>query len=50
MEGAYVNFMTQDEIKWVPLAYGSNYARLAGIKKYDPQNIFNLTHNIKPVS
>lgn len=49
MGGAYVNFMTQEESDRVPLAYGENYSRLSEIKqKYDPENIFNLNHNIKP--
>jgi FAD/FMN-containing dehydrogenase len=32
----------------VAAAYGSNYPRLAEIKKrYDPENIFHLNQNIK---
>jgi FAD/FMN-containing dehydrogenase len=46
--GAYVNFMTGDESDRVAAAYGSNYARLARIKKqYDPDNIFHMNQNIK---
>ena len=49
MGGAYVNFMSYDEEERVPVSYGSNYDRLARIKqKYDPDNIFNMNHNIKP--
>lgn len=49
MGGAYVNFMTQDENDRVPSAYGDNYQRLSEIKQqYDPNNIFNINHNIKP--
>ncbi len=47
--GAYVNFMTEDETDRVAAAYGTNYARLAEIKKrYDAENIFHLNQNIKP--
>jgi FAD/FMN-containing dehydrogenase len=47
--GAYVNFMTEDEAGRVSSAYGSNYARLAEIKKrYDPENIFHFNQNIVP--
>jgi FAD/FMN-containing dehydrogenase len=47
--GAYVNFMTEDEADRIAAAYGSNFARLAQIKrKYDPHNIFHMNQNIKP--
>ena len=47
--GAYINFMTADEVNRVAAAYGSNYDRLAQIKKrYDPENIFHFNQNIKP--
>lgn len=47
--GAYVNFMTEDEKDRVMSAYGTNYERLARIKKeYDPGNIFHVNQNIKP--
>ncbi|MGA7954368.1 MAG: FAD-binding oxidoreductase [Gloeobacterales cyanobacterium] len=47
--GAYVNFMTEEEVDRVAAAYGANYDRLVQIKKrYDPQNIFHLNQNIKP--
>ena len=47
--GAYVNFMTEDEGERVTSAYGSNYDRLAQLKKrFDPDNIFHLNQNIKP--
>ena len=47
--GAYVNFMTAEEGDRVAAAYGSNYGRLAKIKKrYDPENVFHLNQNIKP--
>jgi FAD/FMN-containing dehydrogenase len=48
-EGAYVNFMTEEESDRVAAAYGANYDRLAQIKKvYDPDNLFHLNQNIKP--
>ena len=48
--GAYVNFMGDDEDQTrVKAAYGKNYDRLAGIKKkYDPENLFRVNHNIRP--
>jgi len=47
--GAYVNFMTQEEQDRVRSAYGSNYRRLATLKKkYDPKNLFRLNQNIQP--
>jgi len=47
--GAYVNFMTGDEGNTLDTAYGANQSRLAQIKKkYDPDNIFHINHNIKP--
>jgi FAD/FMN-containing dehydrogenase len=48
-EGAYVNFMTEEESDRVAAAYGANYDRLVQIKKeYDPDNLFHLNQNIKP--
>jgi FAD/FMN-containing dehydrogenase len=47
--GVYVNFLTQDESVRVTAAYGTNYARLAAIKKqYDPDNVFRVNQNIRP--
>ena len=47
--GAYVNFMTGDEADTLATAYGSNYNKLVQIKrKYDPENIFHINHNVKP--
>jgi FAD/FMN-containing dehydrogenase len=49
--GAYVNFMTEEESDRVAAAYGPNYDRLAQIKKqYDPDNLFHLNQNIRPSS
>jgi FAD/FMN-containing dehydrogenase len=45
----YVNFLTQDEGARVQEAYGPNYARLVAAKRrYDPDNVFRLNHNIRP--
>ncbi len=50
MEGAYVNFMMDDEARGrVQASYGDNYARLAAIKAvYDPGNLFRVNQNIRP--
>lgn len=48
--GAYVNFLTADESDRVQAAYGSNYRRLAEVKrKYDPSNFFSMNQNIQPI-
>jgi FAD/FMN-containing dehydrogenase len=47
--GVYVNFMTADERDRVRAAYGSNYDRLARVKRaYDPKNLFRVNQNIQP--
>jgi FAD/FMN-containing dehydrogenase len=47
--GVYVNFMTEEEGKRVPEAYGASYKRLVDLKKkYDPTNLFSLNQNISP--
>jgi FAD/FMN-containing dehydrogenase len=47
--GVYVNFLTADEGNRVRSAYGSNYDRLANVKRtYDPDNLFRVNQNIKP--
>jgi len=47
--GVYVNFLTADEGDRVRAAYGSNYDRLALLKrKYDPTNLFCTNQNITP--
>jgi len=50
LEGAYVNFMMDDEADGrVQATYGDNYARLAAVKaKYDPRNLFRVNQNIQP--
>lgn len=47
--GVYINFLTQEETDRIEAAYGPNYQRLADIKKkYDPDNLFRMNHNIRP--
>jgi FAD/FMN-containing dehydrogenase len=52
LEGAYVNFMFDDEVQGrVQASYGDNYARLAATKaKYDPNNLFRVNQNIAPAA
>jgi len=48
--GVYVNELADDESGRVESAYGTQYARLAALKrKYDPDNFFRLNPNIVPV-
>lgn len=47
--GAYINFLTQDEVDCVAFAYGAMYSRLVDLKKYDTANFFRMNQNIKPV-
>jgi FAD/FMN-containing dehydrogenase len=48
--GSYVNFMTDYEEDRIRNAYGSKYGRLQQIKaSYDPDNVFHLNANIRPV-
>lgn len=50
MEGAYVNFMMDDEAQGrIQATYGANYRRLASVKAaYDPTNLFRVNQNILP--
>ena len=52
LEGAYVNFMMDDEVEGrVQASYGDNYKRLATVKaKYDPKNLFRVNQNILPAA
>jgi hypothetical protein len=52
LEGAYVNFMMDDEVQGrVQASYGDNYKRLASVKaKYDPENLFRVNQNIRPAA
>jgi len=48
--GAYVNFMMDEGIDRVKATYRDNYDRLLETKqKYDPDNVFRLNQNIRPV-
>ena len=50
--GRYVNYLGDDEQSGaVAAAYGENYRRLQQIKaKYDPENLFRLNQNIRPMA
>jgi FAD/FMN-containing dehydrogenase len=49
-DGAYSNFMEDDEADSADVAYGDTLARLAQVKAtYDPANVFRLNQNILPV-
>jgi FAD/FMN-containing dehydrogenase len=50
LEGAYVNFMMDDEADGrVQATYGDNYDRLRKVKRmYDPGNLFRVNQNIAP--
>lgn len=48
--GAYVNFMMDEGEERVKATYGENYERLVAIKnRYDPDNLFRVNQNIKPM-
>lgn len=47
--GVYVNFMSSDEAERVRAAYGTNFTRLAAVKRtWDPENVFQANQNIRP--
>ncbi len=47
--GVYVNLLGTGEEDRVPAAYGENYERLVELKKkWDPDNVFRMNHNIHP--
>ena len=52
LEGAYVNFMMDDEADGrVQATYADNYPRLAAVKaRYDPHNLFRVNQNIRPAA
>ena len=46
---SYTNYLPADDYDRVRQAYGPNYERLAALKRrYDPDNLFRLNHNIDP--
>ncbi len=48
-EGGYINTVSEDDMNRVQANYGSNYLRLARLKKkFDPENIFHINQNIRP--
>jgi hypothetical protein len=49
--GGYINFHSDVSDSTINAAYPpTTYARLANVKaEYDPDNVFNQNHNIKPV-
>jgi FAD/FMN-containing dehydrogenase len=48
--GRWLNYLGDDQMEdAVRAAYGPNYDRLADVKRrYDPDNVFHLNHNIAP--
>ena len=48
--GAYVNFMMEEGEDRVRASYRENYPKLAEVKaRYDPENIFSVNQNIRPL-
>jgi FAD/FMN-containing dehydrogenase len=46
---SYTNYLSADDYNRVREAYGCNYERLVELKRrYDPDNLFRLNHNIDP--
>lgn len=50
LDGAYPNFMMADEGEArIMASFGTNYPRLAALKqKFDPENLLQVNHNIRP--
>ena len=49
LDGAYVNYLDDDEDHRIPSAYGTGYARLVALKqRFDPTNVFCANRNIIP--
>ena len=50
--GRYVNYLDQDDVAdAAAAAYGPNYLRLRELKaKYDPDNVFHMNQNIRPMA
>jgi FAD/FMN-containing dehydrogenase len=48
-EASYVNYLDADDGARLAHAYGANWGRLQEVKRrYDPDNVFHLNHNIDP--
>ena len=48
---SYTNYLPADDYDRVRQAYGRNYERLVELKRrYDPDNLFRLNHNIDPAA
>lgn len=48
--GAYINFMMEEGEERIRATYGDNYTFLEQVKsKYDPNNLFRVNQNIKPL-
>jgi FAD/FMN-containing dehydrogenase len=46
---SYTNYLSADDYDRVRQAFGPNYERLVALKRrYDPDNLFRLNHNIDP--
>ncbi len=44
----YINYLSEDDEKWVRNAYGPHYAKLQKLKRtYDPTNVFRGNRNIR---
>jgi FAD/FMN-containing dehydrogenase len=50
--GRWLNYLADDDVdEAVGAAYGPNYERLREVKRrYDPENVFRLNHNIVPAA
>ena len=47
--GYLLSFLDQEPEEIIKAAFGSNYERLARVKKqYDPTNFFRVNHNVRP--
>ncbi len=47
--GRWLNYLGDDQDDAISAAYGPNYDRLVEVKRrYDPENVFHLNHNIVP--
>ncbi len=49
-DAAYVNYLDSDDTDRTRAAYGPNWERLVSLKqRYDPENLFHLNANIRPI-